>query len=898
VEEKMSNLNEVMEALRNADAAGDAEAAKRLAEIADRMSKQTQAPAQSEQKGSDAFFGKGVLGGVGTAVDVVHKGMSQIPGMYKGDTPFMGTKWQEEKLGVPSRPPETAGEYVAQGVGEVTGLLLPGGAIAKGLSRGTGLAAKVADSVYKSMVKNPFLTAISELGGGAGAGFGRKVSEESDIGAVKSTAELGGGIVGAMTPTAIAHAPTLMAWKAGKHVLRKVSLPFSQSGSKYRAGEFVKSKVPKADEAITELGIETIGDLPPVVQAGENRLMNLHKVLMDKDPIADHEMIETLSKSAIKLEGEMRKLGYGSSELLADVSRKRIAALQARMDTRVLEATQKARDRLNKLPVAMRQSKESTIVKTELEKLSVSEYEEVKKIWREVNKDLPIGVQNIRKQFGEEMANLSEAEMPDMPLVLKNNAIIAKEGLTETTVREMQGLRSKLLEIEKIAGRAGKRNKSRIAGDMADAIFKDMETSSSDPNLLGAIEATRKYRDTFNKGVVGNILGYDRSGAPKIDMEAVLDSIIGKKGIQGAANISKVPMTPEIENSMKRYVTRSFTDYSLDSNGAINPAKAQKWMQNNEDVLDRFTDLRTQFSDASEAQKIATQTKATMDARKKALQDPRVSVASRFIETTDLGMEIDAVFKAKNPARMTNELVRQARKDPSGQAIEGVRASMVDYILEKSAKGGYNELGEKVISGNDMMGFLNKSEGVLRQVFTPEQMGRMKRIASEYAKIQKYIGASGRGEDIEMKDFASNALRIASRVVGAQVGGKMGAGTSGGSIQAAGIMSGRAKTFMNWLTKNRAEELIKDAITSNNPDLLKSLLAPLDKPATQKTNWTTLNKQLNLWLAGTGARVMQDMENEIREAPNGVQGFGKESNVMPETNKLNEMGYQGMGISP
>jgi hypothetical protein len=38
---------------------------------------------------------------------------------------------------------------------------------------------------------------------------------------------------------------------------------------------------------------------------------------------------------------------------------------------------------------------------------------------------------------------------------------------------------------------------------------------------------------------------------------------------------------------------------------------------------------------------------------------------------------------------------------------------------------------------------------------------------------------------------------------------------------------------------------------------------------------------------------MQDMENEIREAPNGVQGFGKESNVMPETNKLNEMGYQG-----
>jgi len=163
------------------------------------------------------------------------------------------------------------------------------------------------------------------------------------------------------------------------------------------------------------------------------------------------------------------------------------------------------------------------------------------------------------------------------------------------------------------------------------------------------------------------------------------------------------------------------------------------------------------------------------------------------------------------------------------------------------------------------MGFINKSEGVLRQVFTPEQMGRMKRIASEYAKIQKYVGASGRGEDIEMKDLASNALRIASRVVGAQVGGKMGAGTSGGSIQAAGIMSGRAKTFMNWLTKNRAEELVHDAILSKDPKLLQVLLLPLDKPQTQKANLRILNDRLNLWLAGAGSRVFDDIESEMNE---------------------------------
>lgn len=874
-----------------------------IAEGTSEKKKQWYEDAPIADSGSDmlssvnAQLGAGMLAPVTGAVDVMHGITKNIPGMYEGDKPFMGSKWAQEELGVGGKPETTAG-YAARGVGEVTGVLLPGGLATKLLTKGAGLTAKIAQSIYKSMVSNPALTMVSEVSAGAGAGVGRKVGEESDIPAVKTGAELVGGVAGGVVPTGIIHAPTALAWRGGKHLLKKVSLPFSKSGSEYRAGEFLKSKVPSPESSIAELGIETIGDLPPVVQAGENRLMNLHKVLMDKDPIADHEMIETLSKSAIKLEGEMRKLGYGSSELLADVSKKRIAALQARMDTRVLEATQRAQDKLNKLPVAMRQSKESTIVRNEIERVMREEKSKVDALWNEVPKDMQTGISNTRAKFNEIMGELAVAQREDVPKVLTDNPIIKSKKLTSTTINEMQGLRSKLLENSRIARKNGEWNKARISDEMADSILEDMTLSGEADSLKTALQATRDFKETFNQGVVGKVLGYDKTGAPKIDMEAVLDSIIGKKGIQGAANISKVPMTPEIENSMKRYVTRSFTDYSLDSNGVINPAKAQKWMQNNEDVLDRFTDLRTQFSDASEAQKIATQTKATMDARKKALQDPRVSVASRFIETTDLGTEIDAVFKAKNPARMTNELVRQARKDPSGQAIEGVRASMVDYILEKSAKGGYNELGEKVISGNDMMGFINKSEGVLRQVFTPEQMGRMKRIASEYAKIQKYIGASGRGEDIEMKDFASNALRIASRVVGAQVGGKMGAGSSGGSIQAAGIMSGRAKTLMNWLTKNRAEELVHDAILSKDPKLLQALLLPLDKPQTQKANLRILNDRLNLWLAGAGARVMQDMENEIREAPSGVQGFGKESNVMPETNKLNEMGYQGMGISP
>jgi len=401
----MNDLNRVVDALRNADAAGDEAAARRLAAIAKDMRDQ-QAPSALSRASKQ--IGAGMVAPIAAGVDAIHGVTKHIPGFYKGDEPFMGSKWAESHLGVGGEP-ETTLDYAARGVGEVSGLLLPMGVTTKLLTRGTGLVAKIAQSVYAAMVSNPALTMGSEVSAGAGAGVGRKVGEESDIPAVKAGAELVGGVAGGVVPTGIIHAPTALAWRGGKHLLKKVSLPFSKSGSQYRAGEFLKSKVPSPEGSITELGIETIGDLPPVVQAGENRLMNLHKVLMDKDPIADHEMIETLSKSAIKLESEMRKLGYGSSELLADVSKKRIAALQARMDTRVLEATQKAQDRLNKLPVAMRQSKESTIVRNEIERVMREEKSKVDALWGEVPKDMKTGVSNTRSKFNEIMGELAFA---------------------------------------------------------------------------------------------------------------------------------------------------------------------------------------------------------------------------------------------------------------------------------------------------------------------------------------------------------------------------------------------------------------------------------------------------------------------------------------------------------
>ena len=257
-----------------------------------------------------------------------------------------------------------------------------------------------------------------------------------------------------------------------------------------------------------------------------------------------------------------------------------------------------------------------------------------------------------------------------------------------------------------------------------------------------------------------------------------------------------------------------------------------------------------------------------MDARKARLRDPKISTSARFLNT-DVGKAVDTILKSPRAFQMTRELVRQARKDPTGVALDGLRGAYVDNILEKSSLGAYNELGEQTLSGNALLGFINKNRATLRQVFDQEQIVRMERIGRELSKLEMIEKTKG-AVDINLEDIASNMLRLISRVGGAQIGRVIARWTGGGTVQTPGIFSERFKNMANWLTKDRAFQIIHDAVTAKDSKLLQALLLPLDKPTTPLgiRNLITVNQQMNLWMAGTGSRVLEDIEQEIRGEEN------------------------------
>ena len=869
-----------MKALRAADAAGNTEDAKRLAVIARRLqSTPTPTPTVTptpEQQGPPPDLG-GAMPFVNKAIsealifvpEGLAQGVSLIPGVNIADKPREYIRKGFEAMGAPpvkkGRRPRTTGEFIGQGVGEMAVMLTPAGITTKLVGKGSGLVARLARDIYKTMGKQPILTMMGEAGAGLGAGTGRGLAaSETTSPGIRAGAEMLGGVMGGAIGTGGGIGTGL---KLGKTLFRKLSSGLTPAGQKYRVGKHLKSLVIDPSGAASKIGADLPGDLPPAVKTGERRMIDLYKKVSSLDPVKEADAVDAVGKSIAKLEKEMRKFGYGSPEILVDITKKRISAIETKIDKRMLGALESAQKKLLDIPAAKRYSRESIIVRNELVSSMEKDKSAVRQLWDDVPKNLEVGFVKTREKYTDLLADLSQAQFGDVPSVLKKNSIINNPKMENTSLLEMQGLRSKLLESSRIARKNNQWNRARIADEMSDAILNDLgiaaksDLSPQTKSLEVALAGTRQLKTKYESGIVGKILGHDRTGAPTIAPELTLDMSIGRMGEKGAIDLNKVVVSPKAKAATEKYLARSFSDYSLDKKGFLDVPKAERWIRTNEAILDQFPALRTQLTDANAAQNIAQRTNAIMVQRKKDLRSPAISASERFVQNPD--QVIKETMKSSRGASLAKGYVQQAKNDPTGEAIQGFRGGYLDYMFDKARMGQFNELGEQTLSGKTLQGLIKGHSKVLEEVFTPEQFNRMKVIASQFAKTDIFHGAKAGVPDLYMKDYVSETMSTFARVAGARIGGKIGKESAGGSLQTAQITSGKFTQFIKWLTRDKVEELVKDAITSPDPKLLQVLLMPMDKPTPQKIRF--INKRMNVWLAGHGKRVWEDIKQDMEE---------------------------------
>lgn len=838
---------------------------------------------------------------LGIPIDAIASGLNLIPGVnikkpfggsesFRGAlepfTPVFPDKGQKAK---------TIPEHIGQVTGETAAALLPQAAIFKVLAGGTSLVSKIAADFNKLLVRHPVTALTSEETAAVAAGTARGLLEEGKVEspAIRAGVEVAAGLAGGFAPIVAINTPTALAVRHGVPILKKVLFPLGKAGSTIRAKQGVQGEIGSPLPIVFKrLDEPTITPLPPAVKSGDKRIIGMYKTLLSKDPVKETEAIEQTARNIIKLEGEMRKLGYGSNDLLIDVTEARVKALETSMNKRILDATNRVNIELNKIPKADRRSAEAIIVNRELRKGKSIATLDTQKAWNNVNMALEVDVDNIRNRFSDLIAKVApDQRKTTIPGVLKSSRItkLAKfetaEGIVEGpefdfddivfTVLDLQGLRSELLRTARVATKNGNHAKSWFANEMADAALADLEaianvsreTITPDiAKLRYALASTKKMRRKFGSGIIGKILGVEQTGVPAIDPTLTLDISLGRQGIKGAVDLKKLVVSPEAKRATERYLGRSFTAHSTKKSGEIIPHKAKAWIDNNEDILDIFPDLRNKLSNATSAQDFALQTKATMEARKAALRDPKISQAAQLLNINEIQTETDIIMNSKFPVTSAAELMRKAR-NVSGEAVEGVRGGFVEWLLDKSYIGLPNELGEQTLSGSTLLANIKNSEKALNNVFTPDQINRMRVIGKELAKIEAFDVVSLSKKDIiELKDLPTTFLRTMSRIVGARIGGKVGKESVGGSLQMAQIASGNFQKLLNWMTRHSAEKMVYDAILSPDKTLLQALLLPINKPIItgRPANFDILTKRMNAYLISTGKKVMEDIENEER----------------------------------
>lgn len=162
-------------------------------------------------------------------------------------------------------------------------------------------------------------------------------------------------------------------------------------------------------------------------------------------------------------------------------------------------------------------------------------------------------------------------------------------------------------------------------------------------------------------------------------------------------------------------------------------------------VADRLRTLAIETKKAAEAAAAKT-----LKAEEKAIAE---HIAQRFIGTSPKDA-IKGILSSKDvqPIRLAEDLLNAAAKDPTGQAVQGIRNAMRDFMNEEiRAKG-------SVISGKNVPDGISKAELEI----TLNKLNKLLLKDSEQRKVIEMV--LGRGSnDLKNLDLASQQLEVLSR---------------------------------------------------------------------------------------------------------------------------------------
>lgn len=373
--------------------------------------------------------------------------------------------------------------------------------------------------------------------------------------------------------------------------------------------------------------------------------------------------------------------------------------------------------------------------------------------------------------------------------------------------------------------------------------------------LRAASAATRERAQTYDRGPAGEALKTTGFAGDYKALPGAVPAKFFTAGPTGAdrvgAYMAAVRDPAQAAADLGAAAAASLRQAAIRPDGTLDPRKFDTWLRQHRPALDAVPGVRDQFATAARASQAIEVAAA---ARRQALEAAQAGAVGRLIGVTDpqdVVKTVGAIFGRQNGVQEMRDLAARARATPEG--IAGLRRAVAEHINTKlmtNAEAAAS--GTNLISANAFQNFVKQNRDTLRQVFTPQEVEMMGRIAEDITRANRSVTAIKLpGGSNTPQDLAAKAARERPNSLLAQLlrlkdaAGPVGGAAAGFfTLGAPGIPLGAAAGWVNAARQaglEKVDDLVKQALL--DPALARTLLkeAPVKM---DRGPWLELSRQL------------------------------------------------------
>jgi hypothetical protein len=846
-----------------------------------------QAPAAEPESTPGRFLARSAIDALGSPLDLLTypvRGPARALG-FEMDAPTTAIADIMRGLGVgiaeEGEVANTLGEQVASGVGSAAGFLIPGlGAARAAQAVGGPVASAIGRAVTAPFTAAPVRATGAELAAGAAAGYGGAQAKEAAVAGgygpfgqnlAQASGELLGGLTGAGLGSAVSAAgrgiertmgavADLMPiagpmYRGAKDVLQGIADPANMAFR--QASEAVRGTVVDPLAAAMAVDQQSLTGLPPMLAPRESKLMELEQSLLRDNP--ELRALRDRQRAAATKATEEMLTGMAPGDVTAtkdffqsqiDTNRQQLDTLLAKAQSDAETALTRAGPRTGRTPV-----ENSVVFRQELDKAYSAAQDKEKQLWGDVPITFVARTNQSQNAYRAAMERLGETGA-DLMSARATRFLDPKSGEflgDSASVKDIQGLRSLLLEEARNLRASGNDRAAGAAETVASGLLNDMDAV---PGVSGPLDVARQFsRDMagkFETGTIGNILRVTKGGVPAVAPEDTLRRLLGTRAEPLAVRTSEMEAATSGSRSAaeaaSEYMRGQFLEAAIDPSGQVKLPAAQRYVAAREDMLTRYPALGKLFDDAITAARSAQETGTTVEAQ---LADLAASPQAKFTGSK-INREFDSVINSKNPEFEASELAAIAQQDQTGAATQGLRRAAVDYLLRKTleqTKAGREATGTRLATVLDDP----NAVAAMSQFFSPAEMQNVRTLADELRVWQQSAGANV--EKPNLGNLFQQLLVMGAGVAGARAGRAV---SRGQDIQTPAIGASKARGLMGRLSTAGAQKLLTDAIS--DPDLMRALLIGR-RP--EQAEFSRAEAVLSLWMQNNMAQLTDDTEDPI-----------------------------------